>query len=79
MSATGHQGNPKISSDNWRSEETTQIQARDSGLERNQKEAVEAYLVGMFEDTNLCAIHSKRVIIMPKDIQLTIRIRGEKA
>ena len=34
------------------------------------QEAVEAYLVGLFEDTNLCAIHAKRITIMPKDIQL---------
>ncbi|KAJ9578038.1 hypothetical protein L9F63_025101, partial [Diploptera punctata] len=34
------------------------------------QEASEAYLVGLFEDTNLCAIHAKRVTIMPKDIQL---------
>jgi histone H3 len=34
-------------------------------------------LVGLFEDTNLCAIHAKRVTIMPKDIQLARRIRGE--
>ncbi|KAK1328814.1 hypothetical protein QTO34_010983 [Cnephaeus nilssonii] len=34
------------------------------------QEACEAYLVGLFEDTNLCAIHAKRVTIMPKDIQL---------
>ncbi|KAM0857218.1 hypothetical protein ACQ4PT_048617 [Festuca glaucescens] len=43
------------------------------------QEAAEAYLVGLFEDTNLCAIHAKRVTIMPKDIQLTRRIRGERA
>ncbi|CAN1169688.1 Histone H3.2 [Linum perenne] len=43
------------------------------------QEAAEAYLVGMFEDTNLCAIHAKRVTIMPKDIQLARRIRGERA
>ncbi|KAL8550162.1 hypothetical protein ACS0TY_008839 [Phlomoides rotata] len=36
------------------------------------QEAAEAYLVGLFEDTNLCAIHAKRVTIMPKDIQLTV-------
>ena len=41
------------------------------------QEAAEAYLVGLFEDTNLCAIHSKRVTIMPKDMQLARRIRGE--
>ena len=39
----------------------------------------QAYLVGLFEDTNLCAIHAKRVTIMPKDIQLARRIRGERA
>ncbi|KAF9810277.1 hypothetical protein SFRURICE_010739, partial [Spodoptera frugiperda] len=42
------------------------------------QEASEAYLVGLFEDTNLCAIHAKRVTIMPKDIQLARRIRGGK-
>ena len=43
------------------------------------QEACEAYLVSLFEDTNLCAIHAKRVTIMPKDIQLARRIRGERA
>ena len=43
------------------------------------QEAAEAYLVGLFDDTNLCAIHAKRVTIMPKDIQLARRIRGEQA
>jgi histone H3 len=42
------------------------------------QEAAEAYLVGLFEDSNLCAIHAKRVTIMPKDIQLARRIRGER-
>jgi histone H3 len=42
------------------------------------QEASESYLVGLFEDTNLCAIHAKRVTIMPKDIQLAKRIRGER-
>jgi histone H3 len=42
------------------------------------QEASESYLVGLFEDTNLCAIHAKRVTIMPKDIQLARRIRGER-
>ena len=41
------------------------------------QEASEAYLVGIFEDSNLCAIHGKRVTIMKKDIMLTRRIRGE--
>jgi len=38
--------------------------------------SAEAYLVHLFEDANLCAIHAKRVTIMPKDIQLARRIRG---
>ena len=42
------------------------------------QEATEAYLVGLFEDSNLCAIHARRVTIMPKDIQLARRIRGER-
>ena len=41
------------------------------------QEATEAYLVSVFEDTNLCAIHAKRVTIMTKDIDLALRIRGE--
>jgi len=43
------------------------------------QEASESYLVGLFEDTNLCAIHAKRVTIMPKDMQLARRIRGERS
>lgn len=60
--------------------------AKHSGVYRMQssalaaiQEAAEAYLVGLFEDTNLCAIHAKRITIMPKDIQLSRRIRGERA
>lgn len=41
------------------------------------QEAAENYLVQLFEDTNLCAIHAKRITIMEKDIQLARRIRGE--
>ena len=41
------------------------------------QEAAEAYLVGLFEDTNMCAIHANRVTIMEKDILLARRIRGE--
>ncbi|KAI9220493.1 histone-fold-containing protein [Blastocladiella britannica] len=40
------------------------------------QEASEAYLVHLFEDANLCAIHAKRVTVMPKDIHLARRIRG---
>ena len=43
------------------------------------QEAAEAYLTILFEDTMLCAIHAKRVTIMPKDMQLTLRIRGGTA
>jgi len=43
------------------------------------QEAAEAYLTTLFEDTVLCAIHARRVTIMPKDMQLTMRIRGGPA
>ncbi|KAI1844656.1 hypothetical protein JX265_007083 [Neoarthrinium moseri] len=55
---------------------------RDDGLRWQSQaiqaiqEAAEAFLVHLFEDTNLCAIHAKRVTIMQKDIQLARRIRG---
>ena len=42
------------------------------------QEAAEAYLVGLFEDTNLCAMHARHVTIMPKDIQLARTIHGER-
>lgn len=42
------------------------------------QEAAEAYIVGLMEDTNLCAIHAKRVTIMPKDMQLARKMRGER-
>ena len=41
------------------------------------QETSESYLIGLKEDTNLCAIHAKRVTIQPKDIQLALRIRGD--
>ena len=41
------------------------------------QEATESYIVSIFQDTNLCAIHAKRVTIMAKDMQLALRIRGE--
>lgn len=41
------------------------------------QEAAESYLVQLFEDTNLCCIHAKRVTIMVKDMVLARRIRGE--
>lgn len=39
------------------------------------QEATEAFVVSVMEDTNLCAIHAKRVTIMPKDMNLTCRLR----
>ena len=42
------------------------------------REAAEDYLVGLFEETNLLAIHAKRVTIKPEDTQLARRIRRER-
>ncbi|KAG5641426.1 histone H3 [Asterophora parasitica] len=42
------------------------------------QEATEAYLVSLFEDTNMAAIHAKRVTIQPKDLALARRLRGER-
>ena len=42
------------------------------------QEAAEAYLVDLFENANVCAIHANRVTVMRKDIQLVRRIRGEQ-
>ena len=42
------------------------------------QEASEAYIVGVFEDTNLCAIHAKRMTVMKKDMDLARRIRGDR-
>ena len=41
------------------------------------EEAAEVYLISLFEDGNLCAIHAQHVTLMPKDLQLARRIRGE--
>ena len=49
-----------------------------SGAIMALQEASEAHLVSLLEDSNLCTIHAKRVTIMPKDIQLARRIRGER-
>lgn len=43
------------------------------------QQAVEAYLVGLFEDSNLAALHAKRVTVKPKDMQLARRLRGERS
>ncbi|KAI6683833.1 hypothetical protein NL676_029746 [Syzygium grande] len=86
--AAGHQGGPEVGPGDRRGEEAAQVQARGGGAEGDAEssavaallqEVAEAYLVGLFEDTSLRAIHAKRVTIMPKDIQLAKRVRGEKA
>ena len=50
-----------------------------TGAKEALQEAAEAYLVHLFEDSNLNAIHAKRVTILPKDIQLARRVRGERS
>ena len=55
----------------------TDLRFQSSAVMALQK-ASEAYLVGLYEDTYLCAIHAKRMTIMPEDIQLAWRIRGER-
>ncbi|GAB4844580.1 Histone H3 [Ancistrocladus abbreviatus] len=41
------------------------------------QEAAEDFIVHLFEDANLCAIHAKRVTIMKKDIELARRLGGK--
>ena len=41
------------------------------------QEAAENFIVGLFEDVNLLAVHAKRVTVMPRDIRLVLRIRGD--
>ena len=53
---------------------TTALRIKGIALEALQ-EATEAYLVGLFEDTNICAIHGGRVTIQPRDMQLALRLR----
>lgn len=43
------------------------------------QEAAESHLVQLFEDTNLCALHAKRITIMTRDMRLARRIRGERS
>ncbi len=53
----------------------TDLRFQASGVGALQQ-AAEAYLVGLFDDANFCALHAKRITVMPKDIQLSRRIRG---
>eukprot|EP01128_Nolandella_sp_AFSM9_P007327 TRINITY_DN3986_c0_g1_i1.p1 TRINITY_DN3986_c0_g1~~TRINITY_DN3986_c0_g1_i1.p1 ORF type:complete len:609 (-),score=105.19 TRINITY_DN3986_c0_g1_i1:1411-3195(-) len=43
------------------------------------QESTEAYLIGLFEDADVCAINAKRVTVVPADLQLARRIRGERS
>eukprot|EP00467_Chlorarachnion_reptans_P016791 CAMPEP_0114516554 /NCGR_PEP_ID=MMETSP0109-20121206/17396_1 /TAXON_ID=29199 /ORGANISM="Chlorarachnion reptans, Strain CCCM449" /LENGTH=194 /DNA_ID=CAMNT_0001696963 /DNA_START=66 /DNA_END=650 /DNA_ORIENTATION=- len=54
----------------------TELRFQSSSV-RALQESAEAYLVSLFEDCNLAALHAKRVTIMPKDMYLARRIRGE--
>ena len=56
----------------------TALHFQSTAIEEALQEASEAYLIGLFEDSNLCAIHAKRVTVMPKDIQLARQICGER-
>jgi len=56
----------------------TELRFQSSSV-RALQESAEAYLVSLFEDCNLAALHAKRVTIMPKDMYLARRIRGEAA
>jgi len=42
------------------------------------QEATEAYAVGLLSDANLCALHARRVTVMPRDVHLARRLRGER-
>ena len=42
------------------------------------QDAAEAYLIGLMEHTNICAIHARRITIMPKDMYLAYEIRGDR-
>ncbi len=59
-------------------EHSTEWRFQTSALHALQ-EAAEAYIISLFEDANLCALHAKRVTLMPKDMQLARRIRGDRA
>ena len=68
--------NPALSERNY-TEPQRSLRFQSSALGASQ-EASEAYLVGLFEDTKLRAIHAKRITIMPKAIQLTTNPKGTR-
>ncbi|EHY64623.1 histone H3 [Nematocida ausubeli] len=40
------------------------------------QESLENYLTGLFEDSNRCAIHAKRVTLMARDLHLVHKIKS---
>jgi histone H3 len=56
----------------------TEYRLQQSAVDALQQ-AAEMFLVQLFEDAYLCSLHSNRVTLMPKDISLATRIRGNKA
>ena len=66
----------QISDSVWRSFGHTGLKYQTASLSALH-EAAEAYLVSLLEDTNLCAVHAKRVTIMPRDMDLARRLRAE--
>ena len=55
---------------------SVQVQFQSTAIAALQ-EAAENFIVGLFEDVNLLAVHAKRVTVMPRDIRLALRIRGD--
>lgn len=53
------------------------IRMRSTALEAIQ-DATESYIVSVLNDANLCTIHAKRVTLFPKDLQLALRLRGDR-
>jgi histone H3 len=52
------------------------MRVQQSALDALQ-EAAETYLVCLFEDTNLVTCHARRVTVLPRDLHLARRIRGD--
>ena len=57
-------------------ERTSVFHIQATALEALQ-EATESFLVRFLEDSNLCAIHAKRVTVQPKDMHLVCRLKYE--
>ena len=55
---------------------SVQVRFQSTALAALQK-AAENFIVGLFEDVNLLAVHARRVTVMPQDIRLALRIQGD--